>query len=253
MRGEIQRLLNEQNARPGEALSTRTEALNRMHDGISLSPEHINVCVCSFSEESDSLSQWRAYGGSSGFAIGFSGEVLGAAVEKQNCFLAQCIYDPAAQLKIVRALVEEVLDEHLSKKPVTENAELDEVFWKTGGNLLAYLYRYAPILKDRSFEEEREWRIISRPIFAQRLDYREGRSLIIPYYRLPLWEDGQKTQIYEIIVGPTRDVERSIKSVSRLIKGRDVIKDRNLKGLDLIEAGWGHTPIKASQVPYRDW
>jgi len=109
------------------------------------------------------------------------------------------------------------------------------------------------MLKDQSFEEEREWRIISKPIFAQNLDYREGRSLIISYYRLPLWEDGQKTEIHEIIVGPTRDVERSMKSVSRMIKGRDVIKDRNLKGLDLIKEGWGYTPIKASQVPYRDW
>jgi hypothetical protein len=118
------------------------------------------------------------------------------------------------------------------------------VFLKTGGNLLTYLYRYAPILKDRSFEEEREWRIISRPIFAQRLDYREGRSLIIPYYQLPLWEDGQKTEIHEIVVGPTRDVERSIKSVSRLVRGRNVIKDRNLKGLDLIKEGWGYTPLR---------
>jgi hypothetical protein len=86
---------------------------------------------------------------------------------------------------------------------------------------------------------------------AQHLDYREGRSLIIPYYRLPLWEDGQKTEIHEIVVGPTRDVERSIKSVSRLIKGRNVIKDRNMKGLELINGGY--TSIKPSQVPYRDW
>jgi hypothetical protein len=78
------------------------------------------------------------YGGSSGFAIGFSPEVLGAAVEKQRCVLAQCIYDPATQLGIVRALVEEVLDEHLSKSPVTENRELEEVFWETGGKGLGY-------------------------------------------------------------------------------------------------------------------
>lgn len=242
MHGEIQRLLNEQNTRSGEASSPRTEALNRMLDGISLSPEHINVCVCSFSEDGDSLSQWRAYGGSSGFAIGFSGEVLGAAVEKQNCFLAQCIYDPAAQLEMVRALVEEVLDENLSKSWVTGDRDADDVFSKTGGNLLPYLYRYAPMLKDQSFEEEREWRIISRPILAHSLDYREGRSLIVPYYRLPLWEDGQKTQVYEVIVGPTRDGERSMRSVSRLIRGRGVIKDR-----------WIDTPVKVSQVPYRDW
>ena len=193
VRGEIQRLLDEQDTGTGEASATRTEALKRMHDAVSLSPEHINVCVCSFSEDSDSLSQWRAYGGSSGFAIGFSGEVLGAAVEKRNFFLAKCIYDPATQQDIVRALVEEVLDEHVSKSPITQDREMDEVFWETGGNLLTYLYVYAPMLKDQSFKEEQEWRIISRPIFAQQLDYREGRSLIIPYYRLPLWEDGQKT------------------------------------------------------------
>jgi hypothetical protein len=261
VRGEIEKLLTQQNTQQGEASATRTEALTRMRDALAISPEHINVCVCSFSEDSDSLSQWRAYGGSSGFAIGFSPEVLVAAVEKQNFSLAKCIYDPGDQLDIVRALVQEVLDEHISKSlnPVIlgGQGELDEdfaeVFWKTGGNLLTYLYRYAPTLKDCSFEEEREWRIISRPISAHRLDYREGRSLIVPFYRLPFWEDGQKTEIHEIIVGPTRDIERSIKSVNRLLLGRNVIGNRNLKGLDLMKAGWGRTPIKASQVPYRDW
>ena len=179
VRREIERLLNEQNTGAGEASATRTEALNGMHGALSLSPEQINVCVCSFSEDGDSLSQWRAYGGSSGFAIGFSPEVLVAAVGKQSFFMAQCIYDPSAQLDIVRALVEEVLDEHLSKSPAKEDAEMDEILWKTGGNLLPYLYRYAPMLKDQSFKGEREWRIISRPISAHSLDYREGRSLIV--------------------------------------------------------------------------
>jgi hypothetical protein len=31
------------------------------------------------------------------------------------------------------------------------------------GNLVAYLLRYAPILKHKSFSEEEEWRIIPRP------------------------------------------------------------------------------------------
>ena len=234
----------------GEAAGPREEALLRMHNAASLSPEHINVCVCSFSEDSDSLSQWRAYGGSSGFAIGFSPEVMVAAVEKQNCFLAQCIYDSAVQLDVVRALVEEVLDEHLARNSVFDDQGSNEVFWKTGGNLLPYLYRYAPILKDRSFVEEREWRIISRPIMAHRLDFREGRSLIIPYYQLALWGDDQKTEIHEIIIGPTRDIERSKKSVSRLVKGRDVIKDRNAWGSNALT---NDTPVIASQVPYRDW
>ena len=250
VRREIQRLFEEQNPGVGGASVTRMEALNRMREALSMSPEHINVCVCSFSEASDSLSQWRAYGGSSGFAIGFSPEVLGAAVEKQNFFLVQCIYDPATQVDIVRALVEEVLDEHLSKSPVFEDRESDEVFWKTGGNLLTYLYRYAPMLKDQSFEEEREWRIISRPILAPSLDFREGRSLIVPYYRLPLWENDQKTHVHEIVVGPTRDGERSMRSVSRLVKGRNVMSSSPSSTWSPIPA---YTPIRVSQVTYRDW
>jgi len=225
-------------------------ALDKMRSILSKSPESINVCVCSFSETSDSLSQWRAYGRSSGFAIGFTQNVLQAAVEKQQFDLAPCIYDPAKQLEIVRGLVEEVLDEYVSKDPGIEGWKPDdegaEMFWETGGNLLNYLYRYAPMLKDQAFSEEREWRIISPPVFAQILDYREGRSLIIPYYRLPLWEEGNKTEIHEIIVGPTQDVDRSIKSVRKMIMGRGVMKDRTNLGL-------GYTPVRASQVPYRDW
>jgi hypothetical protein len=257
VRGEIERLFKDQNTQTGQESAACVEALERMRDILSQSPEGINVCVCSFSEANDSLSQWRAYGGSCGFAIGFSQNVLQVAVEKQGFFLAQCIYDPATQLEIARALVEEVLDEYLSKGSDLDvwegDTESGEAFWETGGNLLNYLYRYAPILKDRAFAEEREWRIISNPVFAQHLEYRGGRSLIIPYYPLPLWEDGQKTEIYEIIVGPTPDLERSIKSLRKMIMGRDVIKDRSLKGLDLVKEGWGYTPINASQVPYRDW
>lgn len=57
-----------------------------------------------------------------------------------------------------------------------------------GGNLVASLHRYAPILKDAAFSEEREWRIISRPIMCsnERFDYRPGPSMLIPYYRVPI-------------------------------------------------------------------
>jgi DUF2971 family protein len=184
VREEIERLFK--NTQTGQESAARMEALERMRDMLSRSHEGINVCVCSFSEANDSLSQWRAYGGSSGFAIGFSQNVLQVAVEKQKLFLAPCIYDPATQVDIVRALVEEVLDEYLSKDSGIEGWEPDkesaELFWETGGNLLNYFYRYAPMLKDRAFAEEREWRIISNPVFAQHLDYREGRSLSIPFH-----------------------------------------------------------------------
>jgi hypothetical protein len=100
----------------------------------------------------------------------------------------------------------------------------------------------APILKDQSFKEEREWRVISRPMFAKGLDYREGRSLVVPYYNLPLCEDGQRLHLHEIVIGPTKDAERSKSSVTSLIVSRKVVM-QGIAGVN----------IRISQVPYRDW
>ncbi len=204
VREEIERLLAEV---PHH--SAREDALSRMEATLSLPIHGVNVCVCSFSEERDSLSQWRAYGGSSGFAVGFSSKVLRAATEKQRWFIAPCIYDLATQHNLVRALVEEVLEEILSGPPL-EDEEEDSVLRTVGGNLLPYLNRYAPILKDESFKEEREWRIISRPMLCERLVYREGKSLIVPYYKLPLCEDNQKLELHEVVIGPTPDACRAL-------------------------------------------
>jgi channel protein (hemolysin III family) len=54
----------------------------------------LNIHVVSFSEDSDSLSQWRAYsGGSGGFALGMESTHLEALAVRQNFFLAPCVYD----------------------------------------------------------------------------------------------------------------------------------------------------------------
>jgi hypothetical protein len=203
------------------------------------SPESINVCVCSFSEDRDSLSQWRAYGGPSGFALGFPSEVLNTITEKRQWFLVPCIYYRAAQRRLARALVEEVLEENLIE---TSNEE-ERVFKSMGGNLLAYLNRYAPILKDESFKEEREWRIISRPLSSQRLDYREGRSLIVPYCKLPLCDEGASVRLHEIVIGPTPDAQRSKISLTSFVQNQKVTM---LWWEDNIN-------IMFSKVPYRDW
>src|SRR6266404_2318800 len=65
----------------GNRLKTSSASVTRhqllqMEEMLQSSPQSINVCVCSFSEEPDLLSQWRAYGGPAGFAIGFPGEFV---------------------------------------------------------------------------------------------------------------------------------------------------------------------------------
>jgi hypothetical protein len=197
--------------------------------------ESTNVCVCSFSEDQDSLSQWRAYGGStSGYAIGFNPKFLATIVKRERFYLAPCLYDPKLQEGIVRALVQEVLDENLERKRGGEWPILPP-----GGNLTAYLHRYAPILKDSSFAQEKEWRIISRPLMCTQAQfgYRHGHSTLIPYYRIPLSGRHHEMRIDEVVIGPTPHSKLACAAVKSLLV-RHAIKSAEV------------TP---SKVPYRNW
>lgn len=83
--------------------------LVEMREAIGHRIESINVCVCSFSEVGDLLSQWRAYsGGAGGFSIGFGGEFLKAASRREDFWLVPCVYDEDDQRALVRNLLSDV-------------------------------------------------------------------------------------------------------------------------------------------------
>ena len=219
--------------------------------------ESMNVCVCSFSEERDSLYQWRAYGDStSGYAIGFNSTHLAAMVKHEDFHLAPCIYEVQEQAAILHALVDEVFEQNVArvrdgellystaeqqKFPLPSGAK---ILSPRGGSLNAYLHRYAPILKDAAFKEEREWRVISRPQMCggDRYAYRAGRSMITPYYRLALSIPEKPMKIDEIVEGPTPHIEQSRHSVFSL-----------LLRMDLHEHDPFGTQVKCSAIPYRNW
>ena len=210
-----------------------------MENALQWKPENINVCVCSFSEDRDSLSQWRAYGArTSGFAIGFPADLLTSATDRKGWYLAPCVYKPAKQREIIRLLVEKVLEEHLSRDygfSATEKDEEGISLRGSGGSLLAYLNRYAPILKDESFSEEKEWRVISRPLINQSADFsfREGQSLLIPYSKFPLSYDDMPFRLKEVVIGPTPDPERSRSSITNFLVHRGVLEGLRSRGINL--------------------
>ena len=207
--------------------------------------ETVNVCVCSFSEVGDVLSQWRAYGGgSAGYSIGLSGAFLRSICEQEKFWLVPCIYDEAQQRALVRQLLEDVLAENLDRAQQDDGEHdlsrlLPDDYVPTAGNLVAYFNRYAPILKHQSFSEEREWRIISRPLACtlERFDYRPGLSMLIPYYRIPLCNDTTGFDLQEIILGPTPNPNESMNAVKGLLR------KHKMKS----------TQIRHSVAPYRNW
>lgn len=94
-------------------------------------------------------------------------------------WLVPVLYEEGEQRLLVRTLLRDVLEENLQRRAKATGHD-DEAGLPPGGNLVAYLNRYAPILKHKSFSEEREWRIISRPLMCsnQRFEYRAGVSML---------------------------------------------------------------------------
>lgn len=195
------------------------------------------VYVCSFSEEADSLAQWRAYcDRTSGYAIGLCSKYLGTRGAEEEFILARCIYEPNEQEELICQFIDYTLSNERALR------ELDSY-------LYSEIFQLAPILKDKSFEAEKEWRLIS-PTFGYRfndIEYREGHSMIVPFVRLSLKMDdpAYKSEsaprpIREVVVAPTPNPEQSKISVYWL----------------LLRSGLGGKDgpdVRSSCVPYRSW
>jgi hypothetical protein len=217
------------------------DTIDEMEQGLK-GIESINVCVCSFSADGDVLSQWRAYGGgASGFSIGFTGAFLRAVSDGLSFWLVPVLYDEDQQRALVRTLLEDVLAENVNRRAEskTDGNEVSLLGQPPGGNLVAYLNRYAPILKHKSFSEEKEWRIISRPLPCshERFGYRAGASMLIPYFRIPLSSEQQAIRIEEVVIRPTPHPQQSVRSVTGLLTRHDLRE----------------VTVRNSDAPYRNW
>ena len=204
--------------------------------------EDVNLYVASFSEEPDSLSQWRAYGGStSGFAVGFQCERL---VLPEAFVLARCIYDPKGQSDVVGAIVSDVLARSTTPS-LLNTQDIVRVM------LLFQLHAFALILKHPKFVDEKEWRIVSRvmmddaPAFpiedATRLDFRTGKSMLIPYRCVSLKGGDGSFLLKRVVVGPNPNPEQAHRSVQSLLKSKLNRKES------------GSIDVQSSDIPYRNW
>jgi len=206
--------------------------LEDMRDGID-GNESINICVSSFSSVPDSLSQWRAYsGGGSGFSMGFAGSFLKEVADAHDFYLAPCIYDRRQQMALLNALVDDALTKNINLK---ETGEYDD--YPAGGVLPANLNVYAPIIKDEAFKEEEEWRLISRPLSCRnnRFSFREGPSMLIPYYKMPMRNSGGEFLVHDIIVGPCSYQHQALSAAKSF----------------LVSNGFRHLSVRKTSVPLR--
>lgn len=199
--------------------------------------------VASFSEDQDLLSQWRAYcppGG--GYSLGISSEHLLSVSRDQQFLLSPCIYDHRSQYQIMVEFTEFFL-QIFRERALQQDDQLalrKNLAWE----FAQHVTRFGPTLKHPTFQEEREWRLIS-PMVQEphpHLDFRGTPSRVVPFYKFSLSTEAHPdlvragTNQLTTIVGPTSDRDSSGMAVQFLMTSL-----------------FGTSRSGSSEVPYRAW
>ena len=213
-----------------------------------------DVYVTSFSKHGNLLSQWRAYSGKSGgYSIGFSPNYLEAVGKHFLKNISGPHYSPDNPLipcQYFNGDVERQLKEKIQKEVESyiEEAErikrtlpsTEQIGRHTpAGIALRHFWDFSrdcAITKDHAFHEEREWRlVVHMRQFGSDGFFREGRSTLIPYLKIPLTCPEQRIEIREIYIGPCPNPAEARKSVKMLLKRQDI----------------SDVEVKDSMIPYR--
>jgi hypothetical protein len=202
-------------ARIAQAVASDTELAQHLRQGLD-SIAGLYIYVCSFSEEGDLLSQWRAYGGVGGGAsLGFDPIDLRAIAARQGFTLMKCIYGDGKALPLIDGLIQDAIEARRLGIP------LDKIAQDFGG----WFRQIAPAIKDRSFWEEREWRLVSFPksFDDPRIRHREGDTLIKPFFEFDLLAGGGRLTLVDAYAGPTRhDQTLAVTTIGNFLRTQQV-------------------------------
>jgi Protein of unknown function (DUF2971) len=177
--------------------------------------------VACLSEEHDQLGQWRAYG-RRGYAIGLTREGLEEAAPR----LDQVRYGESEVNRLCDKLIGEF-----------ETQEKSAFHPSLGGFIRAVLdiMPELALVKHEAFHQEREWRLVVRPLTIDRTEIRvRVSSEVVPYVECTF----PQSCIAEIVIGPGGDFhsERAVRALLRA------------NGYDPAEV-----QITQSRAPFRGW
>lgn len=191
--------------------------------------DEIQIFVLSFSQNGNTLSQWRAYCRDGGYSLGFNYTDL-KTYPAPSFLLYRCIYNKQEQIELFNSILDEFVQG-------ISTLSVKEIQAKVTSCLIRLLI-VAPLLKDSSFSEEEEWRLISswKKGDNKIIEYRKKRNMLVPFYPCPLQYKGGTINIEEIIVGPHPNQKLALDSVwNFLLKAQVGIKCKDL-----------------SKIPYRE-
>lgn len=224
----------------GEVRSFITE-FGQWIETFRVTPHHIYIF--SLSEERSLLSQWRSYTPhGKGASIGFSALRLSEQLKGSGGRIVRCIYKPDEQCELLKGLIHKMVTTFKQRIPQLDvsgrphSQKYYEYLEEFKGTILQVL----AILKHPSFNEEREWRIVS-PYFPRytgpEIRFREGASMILPYIEIDISGGGSEQKLFEtVILGPSEHPNLSMAAISNFLANKKVC-----------------TTTENCLIPYREW
>jgi hypothetical protein len=209
-----------------------------------LSKTHV-VCFC---EKPNLLSQWRAYGQSGGYSVGFSKDSLGKFRSEDDLFqvdLKKVVYTKYQQKDILDQVIDDItsqLEKETIQSKFQELTEKDKNYCvKMCDSLLQRLALKEIVrFKHPAFEEEREWRIIAQPKTGsaevkvmQAMKFKASRGVPSPY--IELRPEGDLLPITSVRYGPTLEKKRVEQAL-------DVFFEKH---------GYSQIKVDGSEIPVR--
>ena len=186
-------------------------------------PVHV-ACFC---EDDNLLSQWRAYGQTGGYSLGFRvpiADYLGSGFRPEPCVYtskwAKIEYDRKAQAARCNAILDilNAFDDPAIEQAVKAVAGHPLVgHWKIAAAISDVLLEEMISFKNEAFAVEKEWRLVvrRREFVKQGTDdggkaptpvhFRPTRGLLIPYVKLLPTDPAKKLPLATIRSGPTLD------------------------------------------------
>ena len=187
------------------------------------------VFVVSLSEEGNLLSQWRAYSPvGKGVSAGFDPQYFRAIALQQGYRVGKCVYDVEIQRRVIQEVFGHIEKEALERGPENDVGKRHPLNSYHGifEDFEDELLMCAALLKHPAFREEVEWRAVSSVVkryAPSDIQYREGRSCLVPYRQLSLLPlNSQRMSMKEVIVGPTPNAELSVRSLGMFLSNHEL-------------------------------
>lgn len=220
------------------------EILKQFSDWIDIrSSRGPMIFVTAFTQNGNLLSQWRGYSpATQGVSFGMASAQLVHVCTRSQFSLGRCRYEPAEQSAAIRGLVDNVI-EYAGRSGPSDRAHPSQSFHPAFARCEESILRVAALIKDHRFQEEAEWRIVSRTVsdyVTTKIMYRTGTSMLIPYLLVSLVNADGVIPIDDVIVGPTPHPEAATESMQRCVAQH-------------LQRKHGPWTTQYCKIPYRAW